>query len=75
MIAVYPGTLPHFNKVLPGKLFDETQHLELEQRCDQLRSGSIRQFFKEIVEMYGGVHLEDIEGMAGHAVELRTGFT
>src|ERR1051325_6901361 len=72
-IAISQRTLPHFNKVLAGKLFDEPHHLQLEKRCDQLGTGDIRQLFKEIVEMYGGIHLEGFKDFPRRAIERWTG--
>jgi len=56
MTAVYPETLPHFNKVLAGKLLYETLHLQLEECCNQLGWRDILYLFKKIVQVYGRIH-------------------
>ena len=44
--------LPHFHKVLPGELFHEPQHFELEQRRDEFGRRRISNLFKQIVEVF-----------------------
>ena len=71
LIPVYPETLPHFNKVLPEKLFDQTQHFQLEPRGDELGRRDIFQFFKEIVQMYRAIHRQRVERLECGPVQLR----
>ena len=64
-------TLPHFNKVLARKLFHQTQHFQFEKCGDQLGRRRIFHFFKQIVQMYGSVHLQTSERPAGDVAQLR----
>jgi hypothetical protein len=52
--------------VLSGKLFDQTQHFQLEKRGDQFGSRAIFHNLKQIVQMYGSVHLQDGEQPAAN---------
>ena len=61
-----PQRLPHFHEVLSGKLFDEAQHFQLEKRGDQFGSRAIFHNLKQIVQMYGGIHLQDGEQPAAN---------
>jgi len=61
LIAGFQLTLPHFYKILPGSCFTSPSIFELKQRSYQLRRRGIFQFFKEIIQVYGGVHLECLE--------------
>src|SRR5579883_2603011 len=70
LIPVYPEPLPHFNKVLPRKLLYKPQHLQLKKRGNELGGRDICKFFKEIVQVYGAVHLQSIERLACGAVQL-----
>src|ERR1019366_7391426 len=64
-------TLPHFHKVLSRKLLHQAQHLQLEKCGDELRGGRIFHSFKQIVQMYGGVHLESGKRPASDVAQLR----
>src|ERR1035438_8800704 len=71
MIAEFPEDLPHFNKVLARKLLHQAQHLQLEQRGDELGSRGISHLFKQIVEMHGGIHRERFQSAPGGLAQLR----
>src|ERR1035438_5476623 len=49
MIADYPVTLPHFNKILARQLLNKPEHLQFEERRDELRRRDIFNLFKQIV--------------------------
>ena len=61
-----PQRLPHFHKILSGKLLHQTQHFQLEKRGDQLGWRAIFHNLKQIVQMDGGIHLQGGEQPAAH---------
>ena len=64
-------TLPHFNKVLARKLFHQAQHFQFEERGNQLGRRRIFHFFKQIVQVYGSIHLQRFERPAGGIAQFR----
>src|SRR5690348_13132894 len=64
--------LPHFYKVLPRQLPDQAQHLQFEERRDELGSRRILNDFKQIIQMYGCVHLEGVESSTSNGPDFRT---
>jgi len=73
MIAGFQLTLPHFYKILAGQLLHQPQHFQLKQRGNQLGRRGIFHFLKEIVQMYGGIHLQRLERFPGRTIQLRSG--
>ena len=57
--------LPYFHKVLARQLPDQAQHFQFEERRDELGRRRILNLFKQIVQMYGGIHLQGVEGAPG----------
>ena len=58
--------LPHFHKILSRKLLDQSQHFQFEKRGDHLGSGRIFHNLKEIIQMYGSIHLQDGKQLAAN---------
>ena len=70
-MADYPVTLPHFNKILARQLFHQAQHFQLEERGDEFGRRGIFHLFKQIVQVYGDIHLQGSEQPAGYGAQFR----
>ena len=64
MIADDPDDVTTLSQNSCRELLHQTQHLQLKQGGDDLRGRRIFNLFKQIVDVYGGIHLQRLSTRA-----------